>query len=215
MAKAKNKPFALPKGTLVYPKIRQPDTGHKYSTGKYQTFIAYEDQSVIDDLEQACSELIEEAWGDNVDPAEVRRPYTLPEDQEKEIFEGMATVKASSKYKPQVVDAKKRPVPKSVFPGGGDVCVVAITLSVYETTENVKQGKKVVKETAYGISARLNVVQIIEKNSGGNLTNMLEEHDDGFDSDGMPDEDPYVDDETPRSNDAGDGEDDGDDDGDF
>ena len=74
MAKVKNKPVALPKGTLVYPKIRQPDTGHKYSTGKYQTFIAYEDQSAIDDLEQACSEMIEEAWGDNVDPAEVRRP---------------------------------------------------------------------------------------------------------------------------------------------
>lgn len=212
MANIKNRPVALPKGTLIYPKIAKPDTGHKYSTGKYQTYIGFEDASAIDKMEEVISEMIEEKWGDTVDPTEVKRPYTLAEDQdpEKELFEGLTTVKASSKYKPTVVDAKKRKVPKSVRPGGGDVCVVAVMLSPYESTEKVKQGKKTVTETVYGITARLNVVQIIEKTSGSGLTDMLEEHDDGFSSEGMEDED---DDETDEAD--GDQDEDGDDDGDF
>lgn len=181
MAKAPKISLVLPKATAVYPKVHRPDTEGQYATGKFQTQLAW-DEWELDKLEAAVIEAAKLKWGDDVDLDEVKRPYKLPEDQTKEAFEGKITATVSTKYKPDVVDSKKKKLPKGVEVKGGDLIKCAVVLFAYESTEKIREGKKTVTVTVQGVSLQLSAVMLVEKRSGGGGASMFDEEEGGFDS---------------------------------
>ena len=130
--------------------------------------------------------LIKEAFPD-ADLSELQLPWKEG-DADKEEFAGKIILTAKSKYAPQIVDSKKQKLPKGVKAMSGDRVRFVASLYAYEQTEKVREGKKTVEVTVYGVSLQLNVVQVIEKNAGGSGLSELDDIDgwvpdeaDGFD----------------------------------
>lgn len=198
-----------------YPWIDKPDTGHKFSDNKYKTTLLYDD---VDDavtvkengnlvnLQDVCERLALAEWGDDFDLEELRVPIRMAEDQTREDYEGMTTITAKSKYAPMAYDAKRNKLPKKVKIFGGDVVSVIATLLPYESTEKVREGKKVVTVTTYGISAQLSAIQLVEKRAGGGAgPEGFDSHEGGFDGSGYEDQDDEdQDDEEDNNDDSGD-----------
>lgn len=205
--KKNKKQITLKPGTAAYTYLDKPDTGHKYSNNKFKTTMVYDDDfDLIEHIEAAVVELAEAEWGDTVDIDEVKRPFRLAEDQEKEQFEGKITLNASTKYKPMLFDAKRKKLKSSVKIFSGDEIAAIVDLLPYESTEKVREGKKTVTVTVYGVSAQLKAVQLITKNSGGGVdASAFGEYDDGFDSDDYEDQfDDQSEDEENEDDDNGD-----------
>lgn len=217
MAKKVKTQVAFAPTTCAYTWLDKPDTGHTYSDNKYKATLVYDDvndaMTVKEDgeevdLKEVCERLALEHWGDDFDLSELRLPVRLPETQTKEDFEGKATVTPKSKYKPMAYDAKRNKLPKNVKIYSGDVAAVLATLIPYESTERVREGKKVVTVTTYGISANLSAIQLVEKRAGGGPgPGAFETYDDGFDASGMEDDE--------GGDDQTEGTDEEDDDGDY
>ena len=215
MAAKKNKAqVTFAPTTCAYAWIDKPDTGHKFSNNKYKTTLVFDDEADAlavkmnkqqRDLKEICEELALAEWGDDFDLSELRLPVRMPEDQTKESFEGKATVTPSSKFKPMAYDAKRNKLPKGVKIFSGDVVSVIATLLPYESTEKVREGKKMVSVTTYGISAQLSAIQLVEKRAGGGAgADGFDEYEEGFDASEFED---YEEEEEL--------DDDGDDDGDY
>lgn len=189
MAKKQKIQHTLPPATAAYAYLDKPDTGHKYSNNKYKVTMVYDDVDFVDELEAKVAEIAKEEWGDAVDLADVKRPYRLPDEQTKENFEGKATIATTSKYKPQGYDAKRKKLPSSVKIFSGDLISAIIQLMPYESTEKVREGRKTVTVTVYGVTAQLAAVQLIEKRGGGGADpDAFGEYEDGFDASGFEDE---------------------------
>lgn len=137
-------------------------------------------------------------------------PYSIVYDDETEEDTGKVELRVKMKAsgtrkdktkwtaKPDLFDAKGKPLPKGVQIWGGTVAIINFDIEPYF----------VAGTGAYGVSRRLNAAQIIELVSGGQRAASsygFGEVEDGFDSDGYE-----VEEEETTSDDAGTAADDGD-----
>lgn len=135
-SKAKRIAFITPTGTAKYPHITEKDTGHKYSSNKYDSRL------VVDAGEaKAFIKLVNDAAADaGIDSPKL--PYKLMED-------GTVEIKAKSTYKPAIFDAHNKKVdklPEGTRVAGGSTIRMAGTLNIYDK----------------GVSLWLNQVQVLE-----------------------------------------------------
>lgn len=138
MASKKKITFVSPKGTAKYPHITEKDTGHQYSSGKYDTQIVLS--------KEAAAPLIEQIKGIVKDEFPAKFVAKVPY---KEDDDGNVVFKAKSEYQPALIDArgkKLEKVPSGLRIRGGSVIRIAGAYNVYDK----------------GISMWLNQVQILE-----------------------------------------------------
>lgn len=154
--------FKTPKGIARYPHITEKDTGHQYSSGKYDTQIiltAADAKPLVDQLQT----LIKEEMPKLKDP---KVPYKVDE-------EGNYVFKAKSEYQPALIDARGKvleKVPSSLRIRGGSTIRIAGAVNVYDK----------------GVSLWLNQVQIIDLASSETAFGADEEG--GFSADDFADE---------------------------
>lgn len=135
---AKKIEFKTPKGIAKYPHITEPDTGHQYSSGKYDTQIVLTKEAAAPLMEQLKKVAKEEL----PKLKEPKMPWKVDDD-------GNVVFKAKSVYQPIIIDSRGNKIEK-LPPGlrirGGSVIRIAVTVNVYDK----------------GLSLWLNAVQIIE-----------------------------------------------------
>lgn len=137
MAKKKI-PFVTPKGVAKYPHITEKDTGHQYSSGKYDTQLVLTKAEAAPLIEQLKGIAKEEF------PAKFQPKFPFKEDED-----GNVVFKAKSEYQPALIDArgkKLEKVPSSLRIRGGSKIRIAGAVNVYDK----------------GLSLWLNQVQILE-----------------------------------------------------
>jgi hypothetical protein len=181
------KQVVTPVGTVLRAFVHTPDTqapeGATFKPdGKFKVAISYPSSEALDKALESAYAVAEEMW-----PGKPRdeiltpfiREYERERDGEKET---VFLIQAKSKYKPESVDAYKNHIPSSIEIRGGDRARAVIVLFPYEKPETVIDGKKRVQITTYGISARLSLVQLIEKRKAGAAAALeaLDDLDDGF-----------------------------------
>lgn len=188
MAKQKKVNIVTPVGVAAFAYFHKPDTGKKYSDNKFKGKLVLDGDTDLSALEEKLRAFAAEAFPD-ADLSELQLPWKEG-DADKEEFAGKIILTAKSKYAPQIVDSKKQKLPKGVKAMSGDRVRFVASLYAYEQTEKVREGKKTVEVTVYGVSLQLNVVQVIEKNAGGSGLSELDDIDgwvpdeaDGFDED--------------------------------
>jgi hypothetical protein len=159
-SKSKRIAFITPAGTAKYPHITEKDTGHKYSSNKY-------DSRLIVDAEEAKPfiKLVQDAAKDaGLDDPKL--PFKLLED-------GTVEIKAKSTYQPAIFDSRNKKIdklPQGTRVAGGSTIRMAGTLNVYDK----------------GVSLWLNQVQIIELVDGQGKS--MFEQTDGFVRDELDDD---------------------------
>lgn len=171
---------STPRGTLAYGWIHKPDTGHKYSNGKYKGTLVMNADA---DLSKVKAQF-EEAFRDrfpNEDWDDAKKPWKSGDGHKNEEFHGKLLLDASSKFAPEVFDGKRKKLPKGLQVRSGDEVKFGIQAYAYEQTEKVREGKKTVTVTVYGVSAQLVAVQLLAKNAGGGA-DLFEEEEDAFDA---------------------------------
>jgi hypothetical protein len=134
---SKKIPFKTPKGIAKYPHITEKDTGHQYSSGKYDTQIILSKEDAAPLVKQ-LQDLIKEEMPKLKDP---KVPYKVDE-------EGNYVFKAKSEYQPAIIDArgkKMERIPAGLRVRGGSTIRIAGAVNVYDK----------------GVSLWLNQVQII------------------------------------------------------
>lgn len=138
MASKKKITFVSPKGTAKYPHITEKDTGHQYSSGKYDTQLVLSKEAAAPLIEQLKNIAKEEF------PAKFQAKMPFKEDED-----GNVVFKAKSEYQPAIIDSRGKKIEK-LPPGlrirGGSVIRIAGAYNVYDK----------------GISMWLNQVQILE-----------------------------------------------------
>lgn len=189
----------IPKGIAAYAYFHKPDTGHKYSNGKYKGTVVLDGDVDLSDLKAKALAAAEHEWGDKFDPDDLKLPF-FEYEGDKEEFQGKVLVKASTKYAPKIVDAKRNALKKGIQARSGDLVTLVVNLIPYEKTEKVKEGKKLIDVKTQGISAQLNIVQLIKKGAGGGGLELLEDEE-GDDFDDYDAED-QTDDEDTDDNDG-------------
>lgn len=162
--------FVTPKGYAKYPHITEKDTGHQYSSGKYDTRIVLS-KADAEPLMKQLNAIAKEELPKLKDP---KLPYKIDD-------EGNVEFKAKSEYQPALIDArgkKLEKVPAGLRIRGGSVIRIAGAVNVYDK----------------GVSLWLNQVQIIELVEDNS---MFEADDSGsFSADAFGDEEPAFDNET-------------------
>jgi hypothetical protein len=178
--------YVTPVGVAAYSYFHKPDTGGTYSDNKYKGDLILPGDTDLSKLEDLCKDFCIENFP-KAPRDEIQLPFKSGDDHKNEEFHGKLILKAKSQYAPQVVDSKKKRLPKGVFARAGDEVRFVTTLYAYETTETVKEGGKKKTVTLWGVSLQLTVVQVITKNAGGGGLNELDEID-GYDAseDGEP-----------------------------
>ena len=134
--------FVTPKGIAKYPHITEKDTGHQFSSGKYDTQIILTKADAQPLIEQ-LKEIVKAEF-----PAKFVAKLPFKEDED-----GNVVFKAKSEYQPAIIDARGKKVEK-LPPGlrirGGSTIRIAGGINVYDK----------------GLSMWLNQVQIIELSEG-------------------------------------------------
>jgi len=154
--------FKTPKGTARYPHITEKDTGHQYSSGKYDTQIILSKEDAAPLVKQ-LHDLIKEEMPKLKDP---KVPYKVDE-------EGNYVFKAKSEYQPTLIDARGKTldkVPAGLRIRGGSTIRIAGAVNVYDK----------------GVSLWLNQVQIIDLASSETMFGADESG--GFSADDFGDE---------------------------
>jgi len=172
--------FVTPVGVAAYAYFHAPDTGKQYSNNKYKGDLVLEGDVDLSAFEQKCRDHLLAVYP-NADMSDIGLPFKSGDDHKNEEFHGKIIFKASSKYAPQVVDAKKNPLKGKIQARSGDRVRYVVALYAYETTETIKENGKKKVVTTWGVSAQLQVVQLIEKRAGGGGLNELDDID-GFDA---------------------------------
>lgn len=176
MAKQRKVLIVTPGGTAAFAYFHKPDTGKKFSDNKYKGRLVLDGDTDLSKIEKTIRDFAAEAFPD-ADLTDLQLPWKNGEDafasneKLKEEFTGKIVLQAKSKFAPQIVDAKKKPLPKGVKAMSGDEVKYVCGLYAYEQEDTEVQtvgGKKTkVKVKTYGVSLQLNVVQVIAKNAGG------------------------------------------------
>lgn len=148
-AGAKFKPDGKYKGTLVLP-------------GDYDfTTIEAEARAIAKaDLSTHSDEDLRLPW-------KAGEPFNDKDGNENVEFVDKFLLQAKSDRSPETVDGRGKRVPNGVFAKYGDKVIFKIALVPYEKDEQVREGKKTVTVKAFGVSARLYGVQIVERGQGG------------------------------------------------
>lgn len=139
---SKKIPFKTAKGIARYPHITEKDTGHQYSSGKYDTQIILSKEDAAPLVKQ-LQDLLKEEMPKLKDP---KVPYKIDD-------EGNYVFKAKSEYQPVLIDARGKTmekVPAGLRIRGGSTIRIAGAVNVYDK----------------GVSLWLNQVQIINLASG-------------------------------------------------
>ncbi len=136
MAKAK---FVSPKGTANWPWFNKPDTRFD-AEGKYKTDLLVPKGEASDLMSKAKSLFIEEFGESELKKA--KYPFNIEGD--------VVTLKAKSKQKPVIYDAKGKKINDEVNVGNGSTIKVSGMLGTYDAG-----GSK-------GVTAYLNAVQLID-----------------------------------------------------
>lgn len=154
--------FKTPKGIARYPHITEKDTGHQYSSGKYDTQIIIPKADAKDLVDQLMA-IVKEEMPKLKDP---KLPFKVDED-------GNYIFKAKSEYQPTLIDARGKTlekVPASLRVRGGSTIRIAGAVNVYDK----------------GVSLWLNQVQIIDLAAGESAFDAVEG---GFSADDFADDD--------------------------
>lgn len=153
MSKAK---FVFPAGTAVYPSITQRDDFGEFATKKFKTEIEFSPE----DLAKVQKQIKDWADDQKFKVKEPKMPWRILKD-------GRTVIKATSGYRPLVVDASKKEIPQGspLRVGGGSTIRVVVEPYNYDK----------------GVSLRLKKVQVIElvNNSGADEFDV----EDGFEAD--------------------------------
>lgn len=172
-----------PPGVLSFAHLKEPDTKGKYADNKYKTDVVFDDDEKAKIFKEAVAEkvaeLVKVEWPKLKNASMVKLPFkdgnerTNKDGEILEGYEDKVYVTPKSKYKPKVVDAKKNPVPDTVWPSGGD-----LARAICELYPCTVSGKPT-------IALRLKAIQIIEKRAGGGgRYEDLFEEEDGFEAEG-------------------------------
>ncbi|MDR3473433.1 MAG: DUF2815 family protein [Devosia sp.] len=188
MAKQKKVMITTPSGIAAYAWFHKPDSGKEYSDDKYKGDLIIDGDTDLSAIEDKVRAFAAEAFP-GIDLSELQLPFKSGDDHKNEEFHGKIILRAKSKFKPNIVDSKRKALPKGVEARSGDEVRFVVSLYAYKKTEKVKEGKKVIEVVVYGVSFQLQVVQVIQKNSGGGGLNMLDDIDDGFDASSLPEDD--------------------------
>jgi hypothetical protein len=185
MAKKQKILAVTPAGVFAFAWIAKPDTGHKYSDNKYKVTLVLPGSTDLSAIKEKALKAAAAEFP-KVPAEDIVLPWKDGDDSKKDEFKGKTLLTAKSKFKPQVVDSKRKELPEGVQVRSGDEGKLVINLYPYEKTEKVREGKKVTEVQTYGVSAQLNVVQLLKKNAGGGGLDLLadEEGFDGEDWDG-------------------------------
>lgn len=203
---AKKYLFTTPAGIAAYAYFHKPDTGKQFSDNKYKVDLILPGDADLSKLEELALAAFKEAMpGKPTD--NLQFSWKSGDGHKNEEFHGKIILKAKSKFQPQIVDGKRKPLPPKVKAMSGDEVRLVVQLYPYESTEKVREGGKLVTVTTHGVSCQLKVVQVVAKNAGGGGLDMLDEIEDGFDASSIED---FADDD---AGDQGDGA--GDNGGDF
>lgn len=178
MAKQQKVLTPTPVGVFAFAWIEKPDTGHKFSDGKYKVTLVLPGSTDLSGLKEKALKAAKAEFPTVADEDFVMF-WRDGNDSKKEEFHGKVLITAKSKFKPQIVDSKRKELPEGVQVRSGDEGKMVINLYPYTKTEKVKEGKKVVDVQTYGVSAQLNVVQLLKKNAGGGGLDLLEDEE-GF-----------------------------------
>ena len=180
----------LPQGTAADSYIDKPDDkgveGAQWKPdGKYKIKIVYEDETPLAGLNDIIRKSARAKWPD-VDFENFNFPFTSHEDDaRREGFRGKTVVAAKTQFKlegDKLVDSKRVPLPDGVKVFGGDIVKAIVSLYLYEKTEKVKEGKKIVDVVTRGCSLQLDAVQLIQKRAmGGGTGDVSFGEEEGFD----------------------------------
>lgn len=186
-------PYVSGVGTFAYSYFHKADTGQKFSNNKFKGDVILDgDFDMTSANAKALAAAKEEFPDVDFDTVELKLPWKSGDGHKNEEFHGKTIFHAASKDKPKLVDSKKKALPAKVLVKSGDRGRFVTSLSPWTKTEEVtvkENGKTMkVKETVYGVTAYLNVVQLIEKRNGGSGLDLLDDID-GFDASEMDDED--------------------------
>lgn len=178
MAKQQKVLTPTPVGVFAFAWIEKPDTGHKFSDGKYKVTLVLPGSTDLSGLKEKALKAAKAEFPTVADEDFVMF-WRDGNDSKKDEFHGKVLITAKSKFKPQIVDSKRQELPDGVQVRSGDEGKLVINLYPYTKTEKVKEGKKVVDVQTWGVSAQLNVVQLLKKNAGGGGLDLLEDEE-GF-----------------------------------
>jgi hypothetical protein len=181
MAKQQKILAVTPAGVFAFAWIVKPDTGHKYSDNKYKITLVLPGSTDMSAIRAKALAAAKQEFPD-VSPEDINLPFKSGDDHKNDEFHGKVLLTAKSKFQPQVVDSKRKELPEGVQVRSGDEGKLVINLYPYTKTEKVKEGKKVVDVQTWGVSAQLNVVQLLKKNAGGGGMDLLADEE-GFDGD--------------------------------
>lgn len=159
----KDKSVLTPRVIAVYPKITSPDTRGKKADGKYKTQFKFEEDEDCTKFQGWLKKKAKELCPDLKKP---KMPWTLPTDDDEKPT-GEVWFRASSKYKPLIVDSKNKDIKPGINISGGSVMRLFIGVGSYED----------------GICLYLNQVQLI-KLVEWKPTSAFDEVEDGFGDDG-------------------------------
>lgn len=188
MAETKKQPrvsVVTPTGTAAYAYFHRADTKGQYANNKFKGQLVLDGDTDMSALEAKVREFAAEVFPDD-DLSDLHLPWSEYAG-DKEEFEGKIILKASTKHKPKVLDTKRKPLKKGVEARSGDEVRLVCTLYAYKKVEKVKEGKKVIDVTVWGVSLQLSVVQLVTKRSGGGGEDLLDDID-GFDMDEVEDD---------------------------
>jgi preprotein translocase subunit SecD len=174
--KAKKVLVVTPPGTAAYAFIHKKDTEGQYATKKFKVTIVADGDADVSEMRSKSIEAFRAKFPNvKIKDDEIKMPFKSGDDHKNEEFRGKILIDTKSEYKPDVRDTKRQPLKKGVQVRSGDVIRAVVNLFPYEQTEKVREGKKTVNVTVYGVSAQLNLVQLIEKRSGGGGVDLLDE----------------------------------------
>jgi hypothetical protein len=191
-ARVHTETIVLPIGVATWAHLDKPDTeapeGSKFvPDGKYKVTVLFTDEEELAGLKAACKRVAQAHWGDDVDFEEIALPLKEASREVDGEQQDFIAVTAKSKYKPSLIDAKRKTLPASVKIYSGDQGRIKVVLVPYEKPEQVREGKKIVTITRRGVTARLVTFQLVYKRGGGgSATDGFDDIDDGY---AAPDDD--------------------------
>lgn len=123
-------PVRSPEGVLAFPHLLAPETMGKFPSNKFVTTFLIQKDINLGELVAACLKAAQQEWPTLgiTGPAQIKLP--IRKGSEKPGWEDYLFLKAKSKNKPPIFDARKAPWTGS--PKGGDICRLALSAMAYK-----------------------------------------------------------------------------------
>lgn len=140
---------------LAFPAIFEPEKNNLNTNGKekYAITMLFPKGTDLDALKKLAKDAVAEKWPDpNKRPKNIRYPFRDGDEVDWDGFEGNVFIKASSLYRPGVVNQKVKPVldPEEIY--AGCYCRAEVNAFAYDTQGNkgVSFGLQNVQKVAEG-----------------------------------------------------------------